>query len=502
MEKVVGYEQRRRIRSQIRIAKKKVESDHVDHTHAYTKTTRQTTTTQKLRSPERLQTRSPERAPKSSLHKTSSPDRQAKTPQRSIPERTQPREQVPPVLNGHSKEPSKTVSDHPRPRSPEKPAPKSAPKTKSPVRHPSPDKKTRTQSPNKIVTPKPKPNRFNEYASAYMKKVGLSEADKIKFAEAKSKKAAEEKQRTVKNTEEHKIVEEYSTAKSFTERTSSRDVIEVVHTNGTIRRSSSPEKRQSPERRAQSPERKAQYPERKAQSPDRYAQSPERKTQFPERKAQSPDRKSHYPERKAQSPDRKSHYPEPKAQSPDRKAQYPERKAQSPDRKAHSPERIYDVRTPSPAHKQLRTESGKKETIIKTVYEIEKKIPQKSVQEEKPSWVTNRNLKKISSENRTFSSKKIEEKPKYRAPSPSKVITKPIDVITSSYGPGPVDSDGKPLFGIRALRNGTSNFQGKRSLHNLLAIPVIPESKSFTLKWLSPKQLYGHVWNMKNFAFQ
>lgn len=98
---------------------------------------------------------------------------------------------------------------------------------------------------------------------------------------------------------------------------------------------------------------------------------------------------------------------------------------------------------------------------MKTSYEIEKKVPSKPVQEEKPSWVTNRNLKKITSESRTFSSKKIEnEKPKYRAPSPSKVIAKPIDVITSSYGPGPLDADGKPLFGIKALRNGGSNFQG------------------------------------------
>lgn len=456
MEKVVGYEQRRRIRSQIRVAKKKVENEHVN---SYTKTTRQTGTTQKLRSPERLQTRSPERAPKSSLHKTTSPDRHAKTPQRSIPERSQPREYVQPVLNGHAKEPSKTVIDrHPRSQSPEKSAPKSASKTKSPVRHPSPDKKTRTQSPNKTATPKPKPNRFNEYASAYMKKVGLSEADKIRFAESKSKRATEEKQRTVKHIEEHKVVEEYSTSKSFTERTSSRDVIDLVQMNGNNKRSPSPEKRQSPERKAQSPERKVHSPERQVQYPERKAQSPERKALYPERNVQSPDSKTQCPGRKAQSPDRKIQNPERKAQSPDRKTQYPERNAQSPDRKAQSPERIYD-RTQSPTHK-LRTEPAKKETIIKTVYEIEKKLPKKPIQEEKPSWVTNRNLKKISSETRSFSSKKIEEKPKFRAPSPSKAITKPIDVITSSYGPGPVDSDGKPLFGIRALRNGASNYQG------------------------------------------
>lgn len=376
LEKVVGYEQRRRIRSQIRIAKKKVENEHVD-TLSYSKITRHTLSAPKHRSPERPQTRSPERASKSTLNKTLSPDHHAKTPQRTIPERSHPREHVQPVLNGHSKEPAKIVNDkRQRPHSPEKPAPKSALKTKSPIRHASPDKKTRTQSPSKTVSPKPKQNRFNEYASAYMKKVGLSEADKIKFAEAKSKKIAEEKKRTVKRLEEQKLVDEYSTATSFTstERTTSNDVIEVLRMNGSTKRSTSPEKRHSPERKAQ------------------------------------------------------------------------------------SPERLYE-RTPSP-QRQPKSESAKKETIIKTVYEIEKKIPEKA-QEEKPSWVTNRNLKKISSETRTFSSKKIEEKPKYRAPSPSKVITKPIDVITSSYGPGPLDADGKPLFGIRALRNGASNYQGK-----------------------------------------
>ncbi|XP_075977948.1 uncharacterized protein LOC142977753 isoform X1 [Anticarsia gemmatalis] len=379
LEKVVGYEQRRRIRAQIRIARKKSETDHVDSTH--TRTTKQTvtTTTQKARTPDRHQTSSPDRTPKSAPHKTASPDRHAKTPQRTIPERSQPREQVQPVLNGHAKEPTKTLTDkRTRPQSPEKPAPKSVLKTKSPVRQASPDKKTRTQSPIKTATPKPKANRFNEYASAYMKKVGLSEADKLKFAESK-KKATEDKQRTVKQVEEHQTVEEYSTAKTFTERTSSKDVIEIVQMNGS-KRSPSPEKRLSPERKAQ------------------------------------------------------------------------------------SPERIYE-RTPSPVQKQplqqTKSEPTKKETIIKTVYDIEKKIPQKPAQEEKPSWVTNRNLKKITSETRTYSSKKIEEKPKYRAPSPSKVITKPIDVITSSYGPGPLDAEGKPLFGIRALRNGASNYQVK-----------------------------------------
>ncbi|XP_026738956.1 uncharacterized protein LOC113501861 isoform X2 [Trichoplusia ni] len=384
LEKVVGYEQRRRIRAQIRIARKKLETDNME-SNTYTRTTKQTVITQKYQSPERPQTSSPDRAVKqTTLHKASSPDRHAKTPQRSIPERISHRDNAQPVLNGHAKDSVKTVNDkRQRPHSPEKSASKPVHKNKSPVRQASPDKRTRTQSPSKTAVPKTKQNRFNEYASAYMKKVGLSEADKIKFAEARTKKAAEEKQRTIKQVEEHKIVEEYSTAKSYTERSTSKDVIDVVQTNGSNKRSPSPQKRLSPER-----------------------------------------------------------------------------KAKSPDRKAQSPERVYE-RTPSPAQKHPRHESTKKETIIKTVYDIEKKIPQKPAQEEKPSWITNRNLKKISSETRTFSSKKIEEKPKYRAPSPSKVITKPIDVITSSYGPGPLDADGKPLFGIRALRNGASNYQVK-----------------------------------------
>lgn len=406
----MGYEQRRRIRSQIRVAKN--QSEHVVESNTHSRTTKKTTTVPKTRSPERKEVKSPEGAPKSTSQKTSSPERHNKsTPQKTIPDRTQLKE---PTMNGQDKEQSRSpISTRQRPQSPEKPVAKfTTLPSKTPPRQPSPDKR-RTTSPSK-ATSKPKGNRFNEYASAYMKKVGLNESDKNKITDNKKKKLADTTQ-TVKNKTEQMTMQEFATTKSFTERTSSKEVIEIVQTNG--KRSPSPNQRHSPER-------KVQFPDHKTQISDRKAQSPERKPYTPEQKAQSP-----------------------------------ERKVYSPGQKVNSPDRLHQ-RTPSPDFKRPKSDTVK-ETIIKTVYDIKKKIPSKSVQDEKPSWITNRNLKKITSETRTFSSKKIEsEKPKYRAPSPSKIIAKPTDVITSSYGPGPLDADGKPLFGIKALRNGATNFQG------------------------------------------
>ncbi|XP_028162558.1 microtubule-associated protein futsch isoform X1 [Ostrinia furnacalis] len=395
LEKVAGYEQRRRIRAQIRVARKTAETERTHDDSNHLRVTKQSTLrVSHSRSPDRRsygrspdrqskstpqRTTSPERHPKATPQKASSPDRLAKTaPQK--PERSQPRD-TSVLLNGHAKEPAKAVGDltRQRTRSPEKPIPKVATKTRSPVRQPSPEKKTRTTSPSKTAPAKPKSNRFNEYATAYMKKAGMNESDKLKFAEAKTKKADTAARKTVKQAEGIKVTETKhvtsSTLRSHTERTSSKDEIEIVHMNG--KRSPSPEKKRSPERQEIQNDRLRE-------------------------------------------------------------------------------------KSPSPVIKRQKSDTSKKETIIKTVYEIDKKVPTNTVQEDKPSWVTNRNLKKITSETRTFSSKKIEaEKPKYRATSPSKVISKPIDVITSSYGPGPLDSDGKPLFGIKALRNGASNVQVK-----------------------------------------
>lgn len=422
MEKVVGYEQRRRIRAQIRVAKKKQETDHV----VSTKTTRETITTIKRAiSPERQPRshtpeyhsrsspqKSPEREPKSHErivsparqptpqrvlspefeskqksvpNKSLSPERQSPHQKSVSPERTRAKESGSALPNGHAKEPSKAVTGK-RPQSPAKLRHNTTPSSRSPMRPSSPDKKTRPVSPTKAATPKPKSNRFSEYATAYMKKIGLK-SEEVKTSSAKPKKSparqvpenVTKQERTTRTIDEEEVRTKQTTTsviKNVTERTASKDIIEIVDVNG--KRSASPEKQRSPERRTQSPEKS------RSRSPDLV--------------------------------------------------------------------------------RQVEQTPKKKETIVKTVNDIEKKIPSKQQQEEKPSWVTNRNLKKVSSTVRSYSSKKIDtEKQKYRAPSPSKVISKPIDVITSSYGPGPLDADGRPLFGIKALRNGATNYQGNYS---------------------------------------
>lgn len=420
MEKVVGYEQRRRIRAQIRVAKKKMESERID-TNTYTRT--KLTVVTKTRSPDRkTQTKSPDRQ-KTSPQRTFSPERLHKsTPVRIIStEHTQLKDQTKQLLNGHTIEPNTIFVKRYRPQSPEKP--KLTPKTRSPTRQPSPDKKTRT-SPNKVIS-KPKQNRFSEYASAYMKKVGLTETEKLKFADktkktekkildgSKSKPTDTEDYVSSNRLEEHKVLETktMSMSKSYSERTSSKDRIEIVQMNG---------------KRSQSPEKKLPGPH----SPTErlYQRSP----------------------------------------SPDFKRTKSD-KSETVTKAVYEKEYPKSVKTETvikSANEEPKIQSKKKETIIKTVYEIEKKLPGKQIQDEKPSWMTNRNLKKINSETRTFSSKKVDaEKPKYRAASPSKALARtaatPTDVITSSYGPGPLDADGRPLFGIKALRNGASNYQGK-----------------------------------------
>ncbi|XP_059050170.1 microtubule-associated protein futsch isoform X2 [Achroia grisella] len=373
LEKVVGYEQRRRIRAQIRVARKKHEIDTNMNT-----TKRTTISTPKNKSPERQTTTHDK--PKYILHKTLSPDRHTKI-ETVTENHKQSKESHLRVVNDYSKEQVKeNYEKRSRPSSPEKIANKSISKAKSPVRHPSPEKKTRPLSPSKAATPKSKQNRFNEYASAYMKKVGLKDSDKIKITDVNTKKSTEIRDHKTIKHEEHltqsKATKETTTtvSRNITERTSSKDSIEIVHVNG--KRATSPEKKSSPERIIEIQVEK-----------------------------------------------------EPR-------------------------------RSLSPILKRQRSDIKKKESSVKQLSDLGKKI-QSTTHEDKPSWVTNRNLKKVT-ETRTYSTKKLEpEKPKYRAPSPSKVISKPTDVITSSYGPGPLDANGKPLFGIKALRNGASNYQVK-----------------------------------------
>lgn len=430
MEKVVGYEQRRRIRSQIRVAKKRMETEHYESNN-YLKTTKPTN---KSRSPE---PRHFHKYPDTQKPPTNPHEGHSRfTPQKSTPSvHTQPKEQSKPLLNGHAKEPSNLSEKRQRPQSPEKP--KSVPKTRSPVRRPSPEKKTRTTSPTK-TTPKPKSNRFSEYATAYMKKVGL-EADKLKVSD-KTRKGADDVDHKTDHTTTKKTTDiddnitvnrfetitetkSSSMSKSFSERTSSKDTIEIVQLNG--KRSPSPEKRSSPERRRQSPGERLHQ-----------------RTPSPDFKRSRTDKETIV------------------------KTVY----------ETNQPGTVKETIIKTVYEERPRVETTRKETTIKTAYALEtkiqpktayvleKKVHPKTVPEDKPSWVTNRNLKKPN-EPRTFPTKRAEDRARPARPgSPARALVRPTDVITSSYGPGPLDADGRPLFGIKALRNGASNYQGN-SLH-------------------------------------
>lgn len=111
----------------------------------------------------------------------------------------------------------------------------------------------------------------------------------------------------------------------------------------------------------------------------------------------------------------------------------------------------------------------------KTFTQLKKTVPiTKTVSDDKPEWVRQRNLRKVTettstpvkkvttmttTTTRTGSSRK----------SPVKDV-KPTDIITSSYGVGPTDENGAPLFGLKALRaqNKTEKTKGKRLIHFFL----------------------------------
>nr|XP_022906552.1 titin-like [Onthophagus taurus] len=112
-------------------------------------------------------------------------------------------------------------------------------------------------------------------------------------------------------------------------------------------------------------------------------------------------------------------------------------------------------RSKSPTEKLRKSpEKGDAKNETKKVFqtELKKTKPlQKIVVDEKPEWVTQKTLKKVSDntpiKRTTIAIKKSISNRTEK--SPSKEIT---DVITSSYGVGPLDENGTPLFGLKALR--------------------------------------------------
>ncbi|GJQ80131.1 hypothetical protein Trydic_g19411, partial [Trypoxylus dichotomus] len=119
---------------------------------------------------------------------------------------------------------------------------------------------------------------------------------------------------------------------------------------------------------------------------------------------------------------------------------------------------VRDQREPSPRkEKSLSPESKTTTTTHTRIFQtdLKKSKPStKNVVEEKPEWVTQRTLRKVSETTvpvkktvttTTTTQKLITKKD-------SEGIKQPTDVITSSYGVGPTDENGTPLFGLKALR--------------------------------------------------
>lgn len=114
----------------------------------------------------------------------------------------------------------------------------------------------------------------------------------------------------------------------------------------------------------------------------------------------------------------------------------------------------------SPERKTQKIES---KSVFKT--ELKRTEPtNKTVVEEKPSWAIQRPLKKAATD----------APPSRKPPTTTTTTTvvkkntgshkerKPIDDITSSYGVGPTDENGSPLFGLRALRAQNKTETTKR----------------------------------------
>lgn len=95
----------------------------------------------------------------------------------------------------------------------------------------------------------------------------------------------------------------------------------------------------------------------------------------------------------------------------------------------------------------------------------------KTQEDDKPEWVKQRNLRKTSETSTLTSKKNITQTTKITKKdtrsSPKKEI-QTTDLITSSYGVGPTDENGAPLFGLKALRaQNKSTTKGKNFLFDI-----------------------------------
>lgn len=111
----------------------------------------------------------------------------------------------------------------------------------------------------------------------------------------------------------------------------------------------------------------------------------------------------------------------------------------------YRPEQIQKSRSPSPKSNKVTISSNLRNT------EVKHQINSKTADDDRPIWARKNILTKASDSNRTYTSsgKKTTTVTKVQK---QKTVEQNDDCVTSSYGIGPTDEDGKPLFGIRALK--------------------------------------------------
>ena len=139
----------------------------------------------------------------------------------------------------------------------------------------------------------------------------------------------------------------------------------------------------------------------------------------------------------------------------------PSRKSSVEVRRSVSPEKPRITKEPSPEEQSRESSprrtrpSPEKKTPKIFNAELKKTRPvQRTVVDDKPEWVTQRTLRKVSETVSPAKTTPVPKSPKKHVTKSSTVVreSKPSDVITSGYGVGPTDDNGSPLFGLKALR--------------------------------------------------
>lgn len=125
-------------------------------------------------------------------------------------------------------------------------------------------------------------------------------------------------------------------------------------------------------------------------------------------------------------------------------------------RREPSPKKLKD-QSHSPERRSLGTDEVETKTTTK-IFRTDAKKLGKTTANDKPEWMTQKTLRKVSDSGApvkrtttttTTTSTTTQKLRTRKEEEDGKQVT---DVITSSYGVGPTDENGTPLFGLKALR--------------------------------------------------